>query len=191
MEWPWVCVVLNARRRLVPSNATIAALQIVVDGDDGLKQEESEFNPDFIAHLLPKLDWAALRKTASEVRGPGLSACACDTRAFGNTLGLLVRARRVTRGPRGRVALLNAVTVRRAVAAALHTSTHAARHRGTAGAPARAAGGGRGAAEEHPRPHHGRECTRATGISSLVGGGVRSVYSQVAAREGRTLKGCT
>ena len=44
------------------------SMQIVVIGDDGLKQEVSEFNPEFIAHLLPKLDWVALRQTASEVR---------------------------------------------------------------------------------------------------------------------------
>jgi len=35
--------------------------------EDGLKQEESEFNPEFIARLLPKLDWSALRQVASEL----------------------------------------------------------------------------------------------------------------------------
>ena len=34
--------------------------------EDGLKQEESEFNPKFLARLLNKLDWDALRKTAAE-----------------------------------------------------------------------------------------------------------------------------
>jgi hypothetical protein len=38
--------------------------------DDGLKQEESEFNPDFIVRLLGKLDWDALRKTAAEASAP-------------------------------------------------------------------------------------------------------------------------
>ena len=32
-----------------------------------LKQEESDFNPVFVARLLPKLDWAALRQVASEL----------------------------------------------------------------------------------------------------------------------------
>ena len=34
-----------------------------------MRQEESEFNAEFTARLLLKLDWEALRKTASEV-GP-------------------------------------------------------------------------------------------------------------------------
>lgn len=33
-----------------------------------MEKEETEFNPEFIAHMLDKLDWPALRKTASEVR---------------------------------------------------------------------------------------------------------------------------
>jgi multifunctional methyltransferase subunit TRM112 len=34
----------------------------------GMKMVETEFRPDLILHLLPKLDWAALRKTARGVR---------------------------------------------------------------------------------------------------------------------------
>jgi multifunctional methyltransferase subunit TRM112 len=33
----------------------------------GLKMVETEFRADLIVHLLPKLDWAALRKTAQLV----------------------------------------------------------------------------------------------------------------------------
>ena len=36
-----------------------------------MRQEESEFNAEFTARLLLKLDWEALRKTASEV-GPAM-----------------------------------------------------------------------------------------------------------------------
>lgn len=35
--------------------------------DAALKQEESDFNPAFVARLLPKLDWAALRQVAAEL----------------------------------------------------------------------------------------------------------------------------
>lgn len=31
--------------------------------------EESEFNPDFITHMLPKIDWAGVLSAASDVRG--------------------------------------------------------------------------------------------------------------------------
>src|SRR4051794_9221693 len=41
-------------------------LQIEV-AEDGMQQVESEFNAEFMARLLLKLDWAALRKTAAEV----------------------------------------------------------------------------------------------------------------------------
>lgn len=34
---------------------------------DGIKQIETEVRPELITHLLPKLDWPALRKTAREV----------------------------------------------------------------------------------------------------------------------------
>ena len=32
-----------------------------------MEKEESEFNPDFIRHMIPKLDWNALRGTAHAV----------------------------------------------------------------------------------------------------------------------------
>ena len=35
--------------------------------EGGLKQEASEFSPELMLRLLPKLDWAALRKTAREL----------------------------------------------------------------------------------------------------------------------------
>ena len=34
---------------------------------DGIKQAETDFRPELIVHLLPKIDWPALRKTAHEV----------------------------------------------------------------------------------------------------------------------------
>lgn len=46
--------------------------------EDGIKQEESEFNPAFIARLLPKLDWSALRKIAAEVSARMVNAGRSD-----------------------------------------------------------------------------------------------------------------
>ncbi|CEM35199.1 unnamed protein product [Vitrella brassicaformis CCMP3155] len=51
-------------------------LRIVLDTDidkDAQSVEESEFRPEFIQHLLPKLDWEALYKTAQELNlSPGV-----------------------------------------------------------------------------------------------------------------------
>ena len=69
------------------------AMQIVV-AEGGLAKEESEFNAEFTKHLLKKLDWAALAKTAAAVcsaavatavatlppmllRVPDLTPCVC------------------------------------------------------------------------------------------------------------------
>lgn len=38
--------------------------------DAELVQDEIELNPDMIINVLPRLDWAALRTTSSEVRCP-------------------------------------------------------------------------------------------------------------------------
>lgn len=62
---------------LAPAGAAAAAGSgESADGEDGaaaagepVKMIESEFVADRIVRLLPKLDWAALRKTAAEVRG--------------------------------------------------------------------------------------------------------------------------
>ena len=35
--------------------------------EGGIKQQESDFNSEFIGRLLGKLDWKALRQTASEL----------------------------------------------------------------------------------------------------------------------------
>lgn len=42
-------------------------LRIELTSADGLKQVETDFRPELIAHMLPKIDWPALRKTASEL----------------------------------------------------------------------------------------------------------------------------
>jgi multifunctional methyltransferase subunit TRM112 len=47
-----------------PSTLSTLSVQITV-AEGGIKQEESEFNPAFVAHLLPKLSWPALRETAA------------------------------------------------------------------------------------------------------------------------------
>ena len=52
--------------RLTPSRRRLPHAQVELEAD-GLKQEESDFNPEFIARLLPKLDWPALRQVASEL----------------------------------------------------------------------------------------------------------------------------
>lgn len=59
----------SAHRAIAPRFPTHLGTQVEV-AEDGLKQEESEFNPDFIVRLLGKLDWDALRKTAAEVSAP-------------------------------------------------------------------------------------------------------------------------
>lgn len=56
------CVLTRRRVR----QFVVLAPQVNVAAD-GIKQEESEFSPQLIVRLLPKLDWAALRKTASEM----------------------------------------------------------------------------------------------------------------------------
>lgn len=39
--------------------------------DAELAQDEIELNPQFIANVLPRLDWAALKTTSTEVRFHG------------------------------------------------------------------------------------------------------------------------
>ena len=118
--------------------------QIVV-AEDGLKQEESEFNAEFIAHLLPKLDWPALRQTAGEVRR-------------------LVHSHRLE----GLHTLKRVVTMAAPRSPPVLTPT--ARHRGLAARTPGATRGRRGAAEEHSRPDHGRELWRM-GVGGCKGGG--------------------
>jgi hypothetical protein len=54
-----------------PTHCARRYLQVEVAAD-GISHVESEFVPERIAHLIKKLDWPALRKTAAEVR---LSGC--------------------------------------------------------------------------------------------------------------------
>jgi multifunctional methyltransferase subunit TRM112 len=42
-------------------------LKVEVAAEGGIVQKESEFSAERILHLLPKLDWSALRKTAGEM----------------------------------------------------------------------------------------------------------------------------
>ena len=37
-----------------------------------MEVEESEFNPDFVKHMLPKLDWAVFRDAARTLGAPTL-----------------------------------------------------------------------------------------------------------------------
>jgi hypothetical protein len=54
-----------------PTHCARRYLQVEVAAD-GISHVESEFVPERIAHLIKKLDWPALRKTAAEVRLSGL-----------------------------------------------------------------------------------------------------------------------
>lgn len=50
----------------LPPRRTFSPCQIEV-AEGGISQEPSEFSAELAARLLPKLDWAALRKTVAEL----------------------------------------------------------------------------------------------------------------------------
>ena len=50
------------------------AAQVEV-AEGGIVREETDFSPDIVLNLIPKLDWAALRLVASEVGSPALWQC--------------------------------------------------------------------------------------------------------------------
>ena len=66
------CCTSSIRSFPLPTTLSVSPLSLCVASQvepatDGIAQKESEFFPERIVHLLTKLDWAALRKTTSEV----------------------------------------------------------------------------------------------------------------------------
>ncbi|KNC81390.1 hypothetical protein SARC_06277 [Sphaeroforma arctica JP610] len=47
-------------------------LKIVLANESSIHMEESDMNPDFIRHMIPKIDWRALKEAADSLELTGL-----------------------------------------------------------------------------------------------------------------------